>query len=95
MPTTRTRRSRARQDPGLRVEMQDMLLLGKSRPDAEIAELRRQGIPYDVFCEFDYGLNSPVLAQLWQEHRDMLMQEWQKRGGKGKPWGCKFDQGPG
>ena len=95
MPTTRKRRSRFHQAPGLRLEMVDMLLLGKSRPDAEIEKLRQLGTPYDVFCEFDYGLNSPVLAQLWQEHRHMLMQEWQRRGLKGKPWGCKLDQGPG
>ena len=72
-----------------------MLLLGKSRPDAAIEELRQLGTPYDVFCEFDYGLNSPVLAALWQEHRLMLTQEWQRRGLKGRPWGCTFDRVPG
>jgi hypothetical protein len=35
------------------------------------------------------------LAEVWRQHRAMLMQEWQRRGEPGTPWGCKFDQGRG
>jgi len=35
------------------------------------------------------------LDEVWRQHRAALMQEWQKRGEAGRPWGAQFDRVPG
>jgi len=31
---------------------------------------------------------------LWREHQTMLLAEWRRRGGLGKPWGQTFSENP-
>jgi hypothetical protein len=31
--------------------------------------------------------------RLWREHRAELLTEWERRGGKGKPWGMRTFEG--
>lgn len=74
----------------LRLELVDWLLEGHCRRPDERDPLRRDGV-YDGFLEFDTP--GPDLPALWRAHRTALLDEWARRGGRGRPWAAKqFDR---
>lgn len=69
--------SRPRRADPLRLDVLDVLL-AVHRSVAEIEQLRRDGVAYDGFVEFDF--DAAEIAALRLLHRDVLRSEAQRRG---------------
>ena len=92
MSTKRRRAARHWHEPHLRLELMDLLLEGDTRRPDEGDPQRNERV-YNAFVEFTDGLDESDLRALWFQHRDALLREWAARGGRGRPWGSRFDKG--
>jgi hypothetical protein len=86
MPTKRRRVTRGTTRQSLTLALID-LALGHLRTPKEIDELHAQGQDYDSFLMFDRDVEERI-ATAWNQHRDVLLAEWRRRGGTGLPRSC-------
>jgi hypothetical protein len=83
MPTKRTRVARNLVTP-LTADWIDFLLEGKTHAAGKFDDPPG----YDHFLEFDPHPPAEI-RNLWEQHREVLLAEWRRRGGRGLPWCAK------